>query len=336
MRRLCRTGLSFLWSGPEATVKCRTLDDDWLEVECTATGVVDADWDDPSGELPDPSGYHVRMAEVPSGQVYSVGVAGTEATHLFGLSMPHDFNQTRQFEVTVTSKNANGGPIYEQSKSVECPRPELDWDSPNFTNADDVDDCQWWKHGCVTAMADLAIAESWTQALGISHVRYAPPVFVDQTCEMEDATTLACTQIWSENLTVRSDGGPSWRDIPLTNWSSPGNVGLNILTIGGAIATLAGGGAGWAVVLGSGTVGGVQFFGFVVNDEQDRTYMTMYPHLQAARDAGAAFDGIAAGRCMPPLGFEEAASPHTSETTHQHGTFLEKRKVEVHYCEATD
>ena len=41
--------------GPESTVNCRTVDDDWLEVECTATGIVDADWEDPSGVLPEPS-----------------------------------------------------------------------------------------------------------------------------------------------------------------------------------------------------------------------------------------------------------------------------------------
>ena len=320
--------------GPETTVRCHTIDDDWLEVECTASGIVDADWDDPSGALPEPTGYLVRMTGVPNGQVYSAPVSGTEATKLFGVAEPYD--QGDRYEVTVTSRNGNGGPVYSQSKVAQCPGLDLDWNSPNFTNVDDVEDCPRWMLGCRESLTHLAVAESWAQGFGIAEAVYAPPVFVGQTCEMENSTTLACTQVWSENLTVRSDGGPTWRDIPLTNWSSPGNVGLNVLTIGGAVITLAGGGAGWAVVAGTGAAGGTQFFGFLVNDEQDRTYLTMYPHEQAAKNAGVPFDGTAAGGCMPPLGFQRADSPHTSETTHQHGTLSEKRKIVVHHCDATD
>ena len=98
-----------------ATVRCRTVSDDWLTVACSASGVLTAEWSDPSGDDPDPSGYYVTVTQVGSivVQIYSGTSTNMSKTVALG----------EQYRVSLRSRNGNGGPVYTQTKTHTCPNP---------------------------------------------------------------------------------------------------------------------------------------------------------------------------------------------------------------------
>ena len=98
-----------------ATVRCRTVNDDWLDVECSAGGVLTAGWSDPSGDDPDPSGYTATVSLSGSGVIHSYSGTSTNTQKTVALG--------GQYQVSLRSGDGNGGPVYTQTKTRTCPNP---------------------------------------------------------------------------------------------------------------------------------------------------------------------------------------------------------------------
>ena len=107
-----------------AEVKCRTLDEDWLDVDCTANGVLDVSWDNP----PD------------SGQSYSVTVAADGVTQPSWRTKTFSGSTTRWAVLAAPTKtyradirsNGAGGPVYSQTATKACPALSTpDYNGPN-------------------------------------------------------------------------------------------------------------------------------------------------------------------------------------------------------------
>ena len=113
-----------------ALVRCRTLDDNWLSAECAGDGILDINWNIP----PD------------NAQTYTITVVASDAIQPSSRTNTLASSTTRwtiladpegEYQVSVMSRNRFGGPIYSQTKAVECPKlstPEKTWlsVSPNF------------------------------------------------------------------------------------------------------------------------------------------------------------------------------------------------------------
>ena len=105
-----------------ATVRCRTVNHDWLDVECSAGGVLTAGWSDPSGDDPDPSGYTATVSLSGSGVIHSYSGTNTNTQKTVALG--------RQYQVSLRSRNGNGGPVYTQTKTRTCPNPPTTTTTP--------------------------------------------------------------------------------------------------------------------------------------------------------------------------------------------------------------
>ena len=113
-----------------ALVNCRTLDDNWLSAECAGDGILDINWNNP----PD------------NAQTYTITVVASDAIQPSSRTNTLASSTTRwtiladpegEYQVSVMSRNRFGGPIYSQTKAVECPKlstPEKTWlsVSPNI------------------------------------------------------------------------------------------------------------------------------------------------------------------------------------------------------------
>lgn len=102
------------------------------------------------------------------------------------------------------------------SKTVTCPRvefPHIDWilhKEYQYITTPQLDKYELINHVCET--------------------RYPPSGGTDRTC----------TTTWSENIKLVVDNRPLWKRLPLTSWSTPGEILTNISTILALIVSIRG------------------------------------------------------------------------------------------------
>ena len=98
-----------------ARVRCRTVGDDWLNVRCSASGVLTVRWSDPSGGDPDPSGYTVTVRQDGSRLVHTYRGTDTSTSATVAAG--------KRYQVSLRSLNGNGGPVYIHNDLYTCPNP---------------------------------------------------------------------------------------------------------------------------------------------------------------------------------------------------------------------
>jgi hypothetical protein len=244
--------------GPTATLECTTVDNDWLEVECSNSGVLTADWDDPSGDGPAPSGYSAVV-------YFDDPERGRGAVHTYvgtGTSTMKALVQGRRYVVSLVSGNGNGGPVYSQTATHTCPGPQRPaWNSPN-----DRDTSVWRLFdAAVIAVVGMLTrnidAGFWTaeQGTGLLTGKKNPSLArTSRSCRQPTKAELAddsdldrvCEETWSESVNVRMKPLTSWQQLRIVEAfrSNTGEEivarGTELLTgavVGIVVAVLAGG-----------------------------------------------------------------------------------------------
>ena len=208
------SGLGDLDSG--SVQQCETIDDDWFAVRCTGNGVLVAQWSDPSGDLPDPSGYSVtaHMASSPFGS----GVVGTYSG--VGLTRSWLVPPNQEYLVEIETGNASGGPVYAKTVKASCPLLSApDYNGPNvpqdvpgwlgwavwLKNLTCIDDhCSNWQNSTSTDVGSIA---NYTPIFIGGDYAVVPK---SRDCERSTDTatghvTQICEEVWNEHISVRVD-----------------------------------------------------------------------------------------------------------------------------------
>ena len=233
--------------GPTATLECTTLDNDWLEVECSSTRVLDVEWNNP----PDASlNYTVKISspqEPPAATAVRLFAAsGTNAATRWVT--PGPIEQTfvqrkfeRRYSVHIESSGASG-PVYSQTVTDKCPNPSKpDWNTPN----DDYDDpgLKWtwginlpgWLSWPGDKLHDLLVGNQNPLLLPESRKCRVPTA---QELLLDADLDRVCEESWSESMNLRLDAVLDWRDVDIIGaWDVSTNEG--IVTSGEALADAA-------------------------------------------------------------------------------------------------
>ncbi|MYA73596.1 MAG: hypothetical protein F4Y27_02810 [Acidimicrobiaceae bacterium] len=107
--------------GNPTEITCNTISDDWLDITCTVTGLVTAQWTDPTlPATPAPTGYRVTITGNNSGVVRDGTVTGFQTTRFMGLSYPNNFKPKERYTVRVSSLPTGAGLSYVQQQSASC------------------------------------------------------------------------------------------------------------------------------------------------------------------------------------------------------------------------
>ncbi len=239
--------------GDVSHIWCKTVDNDWIEAECSDTRVLDASWDNPPDQNQSYTVILTSPADPPAARsTRSFPAAGTGAATRW--TTPGPIGQTKQgakdtweeeYRVVVAS-NGHNGPIYSHSVKGSCSgSPSLVWDSPN----DDGDSApSWLSLGSLllpNGWYHLAVhgetpAETWHDTL----VGEQNPTFglASRTCRTPTQDELAadsdldrvCEEAWSESINVRLDPVWDWRDVEtLRVWDAITNQDIVSLTTTG-------------------------------------------------------------------------------------------------------
>ena len=239
--------------GDVSHIWCKTVDNDWVEAECSSTRVLDVSWDNPPDQNQSYTVILTSPADPPAARsTRSFPFAGTGAATRW--TTPGPIGQTKQgakdtweeeYRVVVAS-NGHNGHIYSHSVKGSCSgSPSLVWDSPN----DDGDSApSWLSLGSLllpNGWYHLAVhgetpAETWHDTL----VGEQNPTFglASRTCRTPTQDELAadsdldrvCEEAWSESINVRLDPVWDWRDVEtLRVWDAITNQDIVSLTTTG-------------------------------------------------------------------------------------------------------
>ncbi len=192
---------------------------------------------------------------------------------------------------------------------------------------------------CRQGENQLVLSGSYLELLGLKPALIEiEPVLLSRSCSINDAQTQrTCRETWSENIILLKNPGIDWKALPISDWSGPGEVFLNVGTILAFAALLATAPAFSAAYLltvaavGSTTTGQVFFY---MEDAEGKEYVRLYPTKSAAAaDAGTNLDvhGVVNFRgCLA----EYNLSPQTETTTktNTYGTLTDTRIGTYHYC----
>gem|GEM_PF-5753936 len=322
-----------------ASVDCDTISDTWLKAECSANGVLSAEWSDPSGGLPKPSGYRavVYNDDPERGRVAVHTHSGT------GTEMAKPLAFGKAYEVSLTSMNGNGGPVYSQTNTTTCPAHTDNWNSPNFYDPDE--DCNsntrlvgWIKNAfCRIGESQSQIAESYQELLGLKPALIdVDPVLLSRTCDTTVPNRRTCRETWSENIILLKNPGIDWGALRITDWSGPEEVLVNVSTLAGLVGILAPVSWPWTMiaVAGSGAGSAAQVLAYK-RDAAAKEYVRLYP-VKAAAEAdavGTSLDVVDIENLQGCLS-EYDLSPRmdTITVTNIYGTFTDERISTYHHC----
>ena len=324
-----------------ASVSCRTVDEDWLDVDCSANGVLRAEWSDPSGNLPEPSGYRVIIYndDPERGRVAVHTYSGTGTV----MAKPLAFGE--EYEVSLVSLNGNGGPVYSQAETETCPVHTDNWNSPNFYDPDE--DCNndtplvgWVANAlCRVGESQIQIAESYQELFGLKPALIdVDPVLLSRTCDTTVPNRRTCRETWSENLILLKNPGIDWKAIRIDDWSGPSDVILNLGTIVSFAALVVSAPTlSWVYFLtvsGAGVSTAGQVYGYLENAE-GKEFLRLYPVKAAAvSDAAGASLNVEGITNFQGCLSEYDLSPQTDTITviNTYGSFTDERISTYHYC----
>ena len=197
--------------GPTATLECTTLDNDWLQADCSGSGILRVRWDDPSGPQAAPSGYAgtITLASpLLDGLVASYDEAydNSDSSVEWGvIGAPG-----AEYEAYVKSKNANGGPVYSQTKALTCPP----LSGPDYSGPNVPEDPSWLERIAARIAIGVLSQHSGYGAVIATKLFFGGADYVlDQvssSCSTAHdiatgITTKTCDEVWNEYITVRLD-----------------------------------------------------------------------------------------------------------------------------------
>ena len=151
-----------------ASVDCGTISDTWVNADCSGAGIIRVRWDDPSGTQTAPSGYTgsiILAANLLDGQVASYDEAydsNTTSVEWTAIGAP-----SSEYQVSIQSKNANGGPVYSQTKTVTCPP----------LSVSILTDCKQWPANSMQTRYKVRCEVPWASINSVNiHVKPTNPV----------------------------------------------------------------------------------------------------------------------------------------------------------------
>lgn len=193
-----------------ASVDCDTISDTWVNADCSGAGIIRVRWDDPSGTQTAPSGYTgaiILAANLLDGQVASYDEAydsNNTSVEWGAIGSPNS-----EYQVHVQTKNANGGPVYSQTKNVVCPPLA----APDYSGPNVPQNLSWWQKGLILLGAvDGSPRVLSPSAASLLYFEGADYILnqVSRSCNSESdeftgVTTQTCDEVWNEYITVRLD-----------------------------------------------------------------------------------------------------------------------------------
>ena len=297
----------------EASVSCRTLDDDWLEVDCAASNsMLHVTWDN----------------SIDGTQFYSVTISNQGSTRSRTTSTASSWvipGQPRQeYTVGITS---TGVPTYSQSKVKSCPELDPFGRKPNPFLWPQEGGIDWpWEHD---------LDDEYTNN------GYATPFLItgvpdyERTCSLS-GTTWTCTEHWSEPAKIEIN--EEWRNTLVAN-------SIQIVEADGLTSTeqtALSNGVNWSI----GRI--AQAISWTRNKvlkaiigratRSTASELNLGEYLLEMGDNNRIFAYIVGPTCLPdtvtqwkPATYEMADSIGNQYTT-QVGGYTIKRTYTVHYC----